>query len=55
MIVATDHSEFREQRTLALIGERAAGDCLVVDPWDCWGAAQVFAYASELAALGSTA
>ncbi len=26
----------------------AAADCLVVDPWNCWGAAQVFAYASEL-------
>ena len=26
-----------------------AADCLVVDPWNCWGAAQVFAYASELA------
>ena len=22
----------------------------MVDPWNCWGAAQVFAYASELAA-----
>jgi hypothetical protein len=25
----------------------------VVDPWNCWGAGQVFAYASELAALGA--
>jgi hypothetical protein len=24
-----------------------------VDPWNCWGAGQVFAYASELAALGA--
>jgi len=51
VIVATDHSEFRDPRTLATIAERAGGDCLVVDPWDCWGAAQVFAYSSELAAL----
>ncbi len=51
VIVATDHSEFRDPRTLAAIGERAGGDCLVVDPWNCWGAAQVFAYSSELAAL----
>ena len=28
-------------------------DCLVVDPWNCWGAAQVFAYASELARAGA--
>jgi len=53
VVVATNHSEFREPRALAAIAERAAGDCLVVDPWNCWGAAQVFAYASELAALGT--
>jgi UDP-N-acetyl-D-mannosaminuronic acid dehydrogenase len=51
VVVATNHSEFREPQTLAAIAERAAGDCLVVDPWNCWGAAQVFAYASELVAL----
>jgi UDP-N-acetyl-D-mannosaminuronic acid dehydrogenase len=51
VIVATNHSEFRDPRTLATIAQRAGGDCLVVDPWDCWGAAQVFAYSSELAAL----
>jgi UDP-N-acetyl-D-mannosaminuronic acid dehydrogenase len=52
-VVAADHAEFRDPRTLAAIAERA-GDCLVVDPWNCWGAGQVFAYASELAALGAT-
>ena len=53
VIVATNHSEFRDPGTLAAIAERAADDCLVVDPWNCWGGAQVFAYASELAALGA--
>lgn len=53
VIVATDHSEFRRPQALAAIAERAAGDCLVVDPWNCWGAAQVFAYASELVTLGA--
>jgi UDP-N-acetyl-D-mannosaminuronic acid dehydrogenase len=53
VMVATNHSEFRERRALRTIAERAAADCLVVDPWNCWGAAQVFAYASELALLGS--
>jgi len=53
VVVATNHSEFRDPRTLATIAQHAAGECLVVDPWDCWGAAQVFAYASELAALGA--
>ena len=41
--------------TLAAIAERASRDCLVVDPWNCWGAAQVFAYTSELVALGAGA
>ena len=35
---------------LAVIARRAAADCLVVDPWNAFGAAQVFAYASEIAA-----
>ena len=51
VVMATNHAEFRDTDTLSLIGERAAGDCLVVDPWNCWGAAQVFAYSSELTAL----
>jgi UDP-N-acetyl-D-mannosaminuronic acid dehydrogenase len=54
VLVATNHSEFRDPRVLATIAERAADDCLVVDPWNCWGAAQVFAYASELAVLTPT-
>jgi UDP-N-acetyl-D-mannosaminuronic acid dehydrogenase len=53
VMVATNHAEFRTPAALAAIAERAAPDCLVVDPWNCWGAAQVFAYASELAALGA--
>jgi UDP-N-acetyl-D-mannosaminuronic acid dehydrogenase len=53
LVVATNHSQFRDPRTLATIAERALPDCLVVDPWNCWGAAQLFAYASELVALGA--
>ncbi len=53
VVIATDHSEFRDPRTLATIAERAGADCLVIDPWNCWGGAQVFGYASELAALGT--
>jgi UDP-N-acetyl-D-mannosaminuronic acid dehydrogenase len=51
VIVAANHSEFCRPSALAAIVERAGSDCLIVDPWNCWGAAQVFAYASELAAL----
>jgi UDP-N-acetyl-D-mannosaminuronic acid dehydrogenase len=53
VIVAANHSEFCDPRTLAAIAAHAATDCLVVDPWNCWGAAQVFAYASELSTLGA--
>ena len=52
VVVAANHHEFRDPAALAAIAERAGADCLVVDPWNCWGAGQVFAYASELAALG---
>jgi UDP-N-acetyl-D-mannosaminuronic acid dehydrogenase len=53
VMVASNHSEFREAQTLAQIATRTQENCLVVDPWNCWGVAQVFAYASELAALGA--
>jgi UDP-N-acetyl-D-mannosaminuronic acid dehydrogenase len=53
VVVATNHGEFRDPGALATIALRASADCLVVDPWNCWGAGQVFAYASELAALGA--
>jgi UDP-N-acetyl-D-mannosaminuronic acid dehydrogenase len=55
VVVATDHAEFRDPNALSAIARRAQADCLVVDPWNCWGAGQVFAYASELAALGTNA
>jgi UDP-N-acetyl-D-mannosaminuronic acid dehydrogenase len=51
VVVATNHSEFRDPRALAAIADRARAECLVVDPWNCWGAGQVFAYSSEIAAL----
>ncbi len=53
VVVTANHSEFRDHRTLAAIAALAAEECLVVDPWNCWGAGQVFAYAAELAALGA--
>ncbi len=51
VFVATNHSEFTDPRVLGAIAELASAECLVVDPWDCWGAAQVFAYASEISLL----
>jgi len=52
VVMATNHSRFCTPATLARIASCASPECLVVDPWNCWGAGQVFAYASELVALG---
>jgi UDP-N-acetyl-D-mannosaminuronic acid dehydrogenase len=51
VIVATNHTEFEQPETFAEITKRAAPDCLLVDPWNAFGTAQVFAYAAEHAAL----
>ncbi len=51
VMVAANHTAFREATALSTLTRLAGGDCLVVDPWNCWGAGQVFAYASEIGAL----
>jgi UDP-N-acetyl-D-mannosaminuronic acid dehydrogenase len=51
VVVATNHEEFSDRRALRVLGERAAADCLVVDPWNALGSAQVFAYLDEVLAL----
>jgi UDP-N-acetyl-D-mannosaminuronic acid dehydrogenase len=51
VVVATNHSAYSHAEALAEIARSAASDCLVVDPWNAFGAAQVFGYASEIAAL----
>ena len=53
VIVAANHAEFCDPRALAAIARGASADCLIVDPWNCWGAGQVFAYAGELVTLGA--
>jgi UDP-N-acetyl-D-mannosaminuronic acid dehydrogenase len=55
VVVAANHTVFREPVTLAAIAALAGEECLVADPWNCWGAGQVFAYVAELAALGAPA
>jgi len=51
VFVATNHREFCGADGLRAIAERVRPDSLLVDPWNCWGTAQVFAYVSEVAAL----
>jgi UDP-N-acetyl-D-mannosaminuronic acid dehydrogenase len=51
VVIATNHSDFERPGMLQAIADSAASDCLLVDPWNSLGAAQVFAYAPEVAAL----
>ncbi len=53
VVLATNHPEFCSRDSLRLIGDSAKRDALVVDPWNCWGAAQVFAHVDELIALSA--
>jgi UDP-N-acetyl-D-mannosaminuronic acid dehydrogenase len=50
VVVATNHSAFRTPQALAAIAAGASEECLIADPWDCWGSGQLFAYAGELLA-----
>ena len=54
VVVATNHSAFEGLEALRTILAGAAEDCLVVDPWNALGTAQVFAYAAESAAMLGT-
>jgi len=51
VVVAANHDEFTGHDVLRAVAELAGEDALVVDPWNCFGAAQVFGYVSELSAL----
>ena len=51
VVVAANHDEFCGPDVLRALGELATEDALVIDPWNCFGAAQVFGYVGELSAL----
>ncbi len=55
VIIATNHTEFEGPDALRGIVAAASPDCLLVDPWNALGTAQVFAYAAESAAMLGTA
>ena len=54
VVVATNHDEFADPKTLRLIVDLAGGDTLVVDPWNVFGAARAFASADEVLSLAGT-
>jgi UDP-N-acetyl-D-mannosaminuronic acid dehydrogenase len=51
VIVATNHSAFAGAQRLREILTLASPECLIVDPWNCLGTAQVFLYAAEASPL----
>ncbi len=55
VLMATNHPEFCSEATLRLVVETARPEAIVVDPWNCWGAAQVFAHADEVELLAQGA
>jgi UDP-N-acetyl-D-mannosaminuronic acid dehydrogenase len=55
VIVATNHSEFESPEAVREIVSSASDDCLLVDPWNALGTAQVFGYVAEAAAMLGTA
>jgi UDP-N-acetyl-D-mannosaminuronic acid dehydrogenase len=56
VVVATNHSAFETPEAMQTILAAASPDCLLVDPWNAFGTAQVFVYANEaLALLGAPA
>jgi hypothetical protein len=48
---ATNHSAFCGPATLREILRHAHDEVLIVDPWNCFGVAQVFAYGAEVASF----
>ncbi|HEV2776434.1 MAG TPA: nucleotide sugar dehydrogenase [Solirubrobacteraceae bacterium] len=51
VVIAANHDEFMGPDVLHAVGTLAGGNALIVDPWNCFGASQVFGYVAELSAL----
>jgi UDP-N-acetyl-D-mannosaminuronic acid dehydrogenase len=51
VVVATNHTAFRDPGLLRTIADSARRTAVVADPWNTWGAGQVFAHPDELLAL----
>jgi UDP-N-acetyl-D-mannosaminuronic acid dehydrogenase len=49
IVLATNHSAWKDPRVLARIADLAAPGAILADPWNCFGQDTVFGVASELA------
>jgi UDP-N-acetyl-D-mannosaminuronic acid dehydrogenase len=55
VVIATNHPEFCGPAALRAIRSQARDEALIVDPWNCFGAGQVFAYVAEVQTLAPSA
>jgi len=53
IVIAANHEEFLGSDVLHAVGALAGGSALIVDPWNCFGAGQVFGYVAELSAMSN--
>jgi UDP-N-acetyl-D-mannosaminuronic acid dehydrogenase len=53
VICAMNHDEYVTPEALGTIRAYAAADCLLVDPWNAFGAAEVFTRIDELDGAGA--
>ena len=51
VVIAANHDEFVGPDVLHAVSALAGATALVVDPWNCFGAGQVFGYVAELSAM----
>jgi UDP-N-acetyl-D-mannosaminuronic acid dehydrogenase len=51
VVVAANHDEFAGIEQLRHVAALSGADALIVDPWNCFGVGQVFAYVAELSVL----
>ncbi|TMM00868.1 MAG: nucleotide sugar dehydrogenase [Actinobacteria bacterium] len=55
VIVATNHSDFERAEVLQTIAAQATPECLLVDPWNAFGGAELFGQLGEATATFETA
>jgi len=55
VIVATNHSDFERAEVLQTIAAHATPECLLVDPWNAFGSAELFGQHGETTATFQTA
>ena len=53
VVIAANHEEFMGADVLHAVSALAGDSALIVDPWNCFAAGQVFGYVAELSAMSN--